>query len=342
MTPSNSVKPRILIVDDEHANIEVLIEALPGFALSFATDGARALELAIKHPFDLILLDVVMPGMSGLEVLRWLKSEPRTEHVPVIFVTSMSEFADEERGLEMGAVDYIAKPIRPALVRACVRTHIELKHQRDLLKECLPIDELTGIANRRRFDQELARAWGRAARRDTPLILMLVEIDHFDRYVEHFEQSPGDECLIRVAKALHTAICRGDDLAARYSDRQFALLIDGDNGAAQVRRVLEVVSALEIPHPRSDCSVFVSLSIGAIMVRPVARQRTVGNTANAEPAPAAVNAINSADAAMAMAASLLQAAQDGGRYRGEFLDAADGSRTTILPKDPQVTAETEG
>ncbi len=82
--------PRVLIVDDEHANIEVLIESLPGFSLSFATDGARALELAMKHSFDLILLDVVMPGMGGLEVLRWLKSEPRTSHIPVIFVTAMS------------------------------------------------------------------------------------------------------------------------------------------------------------------------------------------------------------------------------------------------------------
>lgn len=312
---------RVLLVDDEHINIQILSEALSGFDLSFATDGARALELAIQKPFDLILLDVVMPGIGGPEVLRWLKSEPRTEHIPVIFVTAMSEFEDEARGLALGAVDYITKPIRPAIVRARVRTHIELKRQRDLLTACLPLDPRTGIANRRHFEQELARAWRRSKRNGLPMTLMLVEIDYFDRYVENFGLSPGDECLTCIANALDESMRRSDDLAAYYGAEQFALLIEASDGANQIRRVLEVVRALEILHPRSECSVFVSISLGAV-------------TLNA-------NDDGSPTAALAQAESLLQSAKQAGRNRGAFHDLITDTRSTVLPGEPQVTLESE-
>ena len=111
-------KPKVLIIDDERANIQVLAAALPGMDLSFATTGPKALDLATANPPDLILLDVVMPDMDGFEILRWLKSEPRTQHVPVIFVSAMTDLETEERGFALGAVEYIVKPISPAIFLA--------------------------------------------------------------------------------------------------------------------------------------------------------------------------------------------------------------------------------
>ena len=132
-------KPVILIVDDEIVNIELMGSVLEeDYEILFARSGEQAIEIAQNASPDLILLDVVMPDMDGFEVLRWLKSEPRTRHVPVIFVTSMDESTDEERGFALGAVDYIVKPVSPAIVRARVRTHIELKRQRgDIIVEDL-------------------------------------------------------------------------------------------------------------------------------------------------------------------------------------------------------------
>ena len=126
----------ILIVDDNPQNLTVLGELLcERYKVRAANSGHRALELAAQQPLpDLVLLDVMMPGMSGYEVLEQLRADPRTRDIPVIFTTAMNAVEDEQRGLVLGAVDYITKPLRPAIVLARVHTHLELKHARDLLR----------------------------------------------------------------------------------------------------------------------------------------------------------------------------------------------------------------
>ncbi len=127
---TTSIKPLILIVDDNETNIDILVEVLGDtYELSVAMDGAKALELALSNPPDLILLDIMMPRMSGYEVCKRLKSEAKTTKIPVIFVTAMSEVDDETHGFEVGAVDYITKPISPAVVLARVETHLALADQ---------------------------------------------------------------------------------------------------------------------------------------------------------------------------------------------------------------------
>jgi len=128
--------PSLLIVDDNPENLTVLGELLRGhYKVRAANSGQRALQLAAQRPLpDLILLDVMMPGMSGYDVLSQLRANAETRDIPVIFVTAMNAVEDEERGLSLGAVDYIAKPLRPAIVLARVRTHIELKRARDRLQ----------------------------------------------------------------------------------------------------------------------------------------------------------------------------------------------------------------
>ena len=120
-------KPRILIVDDEPANLKVMREVLGNqYRMSFAKSGAVALALLEKEQPKLILLDIMMPDMNGFEVCEILKSTPALSHIPIIFVTALGDESDEFKGFELGAVDYITKPISPAIVRARVKTHLSL------------------------------------------------------------------------------------------------------------------------------------------------------------------------------------------------------------------------
>jgi putative two-component system response regulator len=130
-------KPTILVVDDVPENLAVLGDLLqPEYRVKAANNGLRALSLAVAEPQpDLVLLDVMMPDMDGYEVMRRLREDPATRTIPVIFVTALDMTQDEERGLLMGAVDYISKPLRPAIVLARVKTHLELKRARDQLED---------------------------------------------------------------------------------------------------------------------------------------------------------------------------------------------------------------
>lgn len=265
MNASAPSAQRVLIVDDEPANVHSLAAALgEGYDLRFAGDAARALELAASLAFDLILLDVVLPDMDGFEVLRRLKIDEATRGVPVIFVTSLAEVADAERGFALGAVDYVTKPVSVPLVRARVRTHIELKRQRDLLLQRALIDGLTGIANRRRFDDALERRFALALRQDAPLALMLIDVDHFKRFNDRYGHVAGDECLKRVAAFLHASFGDGDALAARIGGEEFAILLAPGELQAQALRLLAGVLALDIAHADSDAGTRVSVSAGAL------------------------------------------------------------------------------
>ena len=292
-------KRRVLIVDDEPANVRVLAEVLAGpYELSFATSGARALELAASTSPDLILLDVVMPGLDGYEVLRRLKMEVATAGIPVIFVTAMTDLDDETRGLELGAVDYITKPVSAPIVRARVRTHLELKAQRDLLERRAFLDGLTGIANRRRFDEELERRWRVAASRQQALTLLLLDVDHFKQFNDNYGHGAGDECLRRVASALDSCFDETVGLAARYGGEEFVALVVDGTGTEHARRVLEAVRALAIPHAHSSAGPHVSVSVGAVEIVP------------------AISA--SPRAAIEIADRLLYEAKQGGRNRVRF------------------------
>lgn len=256
---------RILIVDDEPANVRVLAETLRDrYALSFARRGAEALELVRRVGFDLILMDVMMPGMDGLDVLARLQENPATEEIPVIFVTAMDQLTDEARGLECGAVDYITKPINPAIVRARVRTHLELKRQRDLLANLANIDGLTGIANRRRFDRELDLRWTRQEAAREGIGLLMADIDHFKQYNDHYGHDRGDDCLRQVAGVLEST--GKDALVARYGGEEFALLCSPDYAKELAASCLAAVQDLEITHAQSGAGPVVTISIGGAVL----------------------------------------------------------------------------
>jgi len=158
-------RPRLLVVDDQRANIQALCQAFQAdHKLQMATSGEQALALCRSQPPDLILLDVVMPGMDGFEVCRQLKADDATQDIPVIFVTGLHDEEDETRGLDVGGADFISKPINPRIVRARVKTQLTMKRQSDLLRQWVYIDGLTGVCNRRCFDEHLQREWASAMR----------------------------------------------------------------------------------------------------------------------------------------------------------------------------------
>ena len=259
---------RLLLVDDHPPNVHLLAEALrERYELRVATSGAKALALAAEGGIDLVLLDVVMPDLDGFEVCRRLKADERTWAIPVIFVTSLGEVDDETRGFDAGGVDYITKPISPPVVRARVRTHLELKEARDLLEELASVDALTGIANRRRFDGTLDREWRRALRSGSSLTLAIADVDHFKAFNDRYGHARGDDCLRQVAQAAAAACGRPADLVARYGGEEFGLVLpDTDGAGARVllRAVLANVEELRVPHAASSCAPHVTLSVGSV------------------------------------------------------------------------------
>lgn len=193
-------RARILIVDDAPENIEFIAKTLADFYdVQFATSGAMALALASQDPPSLILLDVVMPGMDGYQVLKELRNISQCRDIPVIFITGHDDMENETRGLEAGAVDFISKPANSAVVRARVKTHLTLQAQSNQLRSMVFIDSLTGLANRRRFDECLALEWLHCQRYGWPLTLLFIDIDHFKLYNDHYGHVAGDACLAKVA-----------------------------------------------------------------------------------------------------------------------------------------------
>jgi diguanylate cyclase (GGDEF)-like protein len=262
-----SRRPRLLVVDDQAINVQTLYQAFSGDHQVFmATSGAQALTACIAKRPDLILLDVQMPGMDGYEVCRRLKAEEDTRDIPVIFVTAHNDEAAETLGLDVGAVDFISKPINPKIVRARVKTHLTLKAQSDLLRRMVYTDGLTGVHNRRHFDERLNVEWSRAMRSGAPLGVVMLDVDFFKRYNDHYGHQAGDDALRQVAGALKSALKRPADLVARYGGEEFVCLLpetDLDGAIALAQELRERVLSLGIEHANSSAHSHLSISVGA-------------------------------------------------------------------------------
>ena len=193
-------KPKLLLVDDQRVNILVLHELFREECEVFmATGGEQALQVCRTVLPDLILLDVYMEGLDGHEVCRRLKASPDTCDIPIIFVTAQGAEQDEVRGLELGAVDFIVKPINPVIVKARVNTHLTLKRQSDILRSFALLDGLTGVANRRKFDEELELNWRRSLREHTALSVIMIDVDYFKQFNDIYGHPAADTVLTKMA-----------------------------------------------------------------------------------------------------------------------------------------------
>jgi diguanylate cyclase (GGDEF)-like protein len=191
--------------------------------------------------------------------------------VPVIFITSQDREDDEVKALELGAVDFITKPINPIVTKARVRTQLTLKFQGDLLRASALLDGLTGVSNRRKFDKDLQADWRQCARDDAPLALLMVDVDLFKRFNDYYGHQAGDACLKSVAKALAESLRRPYDKIARYGGEEFACLLpktDLAGGCCIARRIIDRVRALGIEHLSSDVSTHVTISVGVAALQP--------------------------------------------------------------------------
>lgn len=265
-------KQTVLAIDDVPANLKLLGEILaPEYRFLVATSGAQGLEIATAKQPDLILLDVMMPEMDGYEVCTRLKANPLTQSIPVIFITALKEETDEEKGLEIGAIDYVTKPFSPSIVRIRVRNHLELKKYHDLLQSQAVTDGLTGIANRRQFDKWIDREWRLAIRRQTPISLILGDIDCFKLFNDFYGHPEGDECLKAVAKALTAGLRRPSELLARYGGEEFACILPETDLSGAVHfagNLLDQVRAIRMPHQKSVVTDIVTMSLGAATMSP--------------------------------------------------------------------------
>jgi len=284
-------KAVVLVVDDAPENIQTLAQALKSdYRIKVATDGRRCLELARQEPFpDVILLDVIMPDMNGYEVIRELKSKPDVADIPVIFVTGKNDAGDEEKGLALGAVDYIGKPFRPSIVQARVKTHVLLKQQRDQLAQLAMCDQLTGLYNRHFLIKAASQKVAYAKRHKEALSALIIDIDNFKRINDLHGHAKGDEVLTAIADCIQGAFRiedvlgrtvshqmgqsqdglldenTGPEVVARYGGEEFVVLMspcDVNEAARKAEALRQSVSDL---HPGQ---IDTTISIGVAELRP--------------------------------------------------------------------------
>ena len=265
-------RARVLIVDDQRLNVQLLTDILKEhYDLAIASDGERAIELCERRPPDLVLLDVQMPGLDGYEVCRRLKANPATREIPVIFVTARDSVEDQIKGLEAGAVDFITKPVHAPIVRARTRTHILLKQHADRLRELAHTDTLTGVANRRSFDERLKTEWRRSQRSRLPIALIMIDVDHFKQYNDTYGHQAGDRCLQQICAAMKNSLRRPADLLSRYGGEEFACLLPETPLGQAMRKAEELgesVQRLGIPHASSSAAPVVTISRGVAALIP--------------------------------------------------------------------------
>ena len=293
----------ILIVDDTPENLTVLRQMLTGrgYRVQPALNGELALRMIqrIETLPDLILLDIMMPGMDGYDVCRRLKIDDQTHEIPVIFISALHDPLDKVKAFQAGGVDYISKPFHVEEVLARVETHlalrmlqkrlqdqnfhlqqeiverkraeVELAQANKELQRLAMVDGLTHIANRRCFDECLKKEWKRSAREQTPLSLILCDIDYFKRYNDTYGHQAGDECLRQVADALKTSAKRPADLVARYGGEEFIVILPHTNpkGAQNVAGSIQnALRERQLPHAASQVNEYVTLSLGASSLIP--------------------------------------------------------------------------
>ncbi len=279
----------ILVVDDSEDTRLLLgrILARAGYSSVRLSGSALEAQAVLREsaadpdsPWaDAILLDVVMPDVDGISLCRALKADRRYEDVPILMMTAETDMALLEDAFAAGAHDFVRKPFGRVELLSRLRAAIRLKREMDIrkvrerqlaqaneaLERLSALDGLTGVPNRRTFDEHLAREWRRAAREKTALSLLLLDVDHFKLFNDHYGHQAGDDCLVAVAQAAAGCARRPADLVARYGGEEFGVILPATDeaGATSVAQAVnDRIRHLAIPHARSGANSVVTVSIG--------------------------------------------------------------------------------
>jgi two-component system cell cycle response regulator len=224
---------KILVVDDSRTQLDWLVQVLEreGYAVSGASDGREAIRKVRSDPPDLVLLDMILPDMDGLEVLRFVKARPEDQFIPVIILSVKSDLDSKVTGLRIGADDFLAKPFAEAEILARCAAMLRIKQLQERLREMQRkleeqsiTDSLTGLKNRRFFDERLQEEFKRAQRYGDYVSLIMIDLDHFKDVNDRFGHPAGD-MVLREAASLIRASIRDPDICARYGGEEFAVIL---------------------------------------------------------------------------------------------------------------------
>ena len=272
---------KILVIEDSKSSLKLLCDHIVRMGISPipAKTGAIGIDIFLKERPDLVLLDIVMPDLDGYEVARQIRQlEPPGDWTPIIFLSSLNKDKDIEMGIAAGGDDYLLKPISEIVLASKIRAMQRIIQMRQSLlvltrkldsanqelKRLTSLDGLTGIANRRHFDEVLAREWRRAMRQGDEMSILMCDVDFFKLYNDTYGHQDGDECLRQIAKALVDTMDRGGDLMARYGGEEFIAVLPGTtlSGASFVAsQMRQAVTKLAIEHSGSPYGI-VTASFG--------------------------------------------------------------------------------
>lgn len=278
---------KVLVIEDTVTSATVVCNWLTNVGLTafHASDGESGLEMFKRERPDLVLLDVVMPGMDGFEVARRIRQIEKDEWTPIIFLSARADERDLQRAIESGGDDYLIKPVSEIVLRAKINAMRRMAQMRDSLRKVKrklekanrelqrlsALDGLTGIANRRCFDETLLREWRRCSRSSLPLSLLVIDVDLFKQFNDHYGHQIGDECLKSVAHILEETTQRPDDMVSRYGGEEFAVILPetGPEGAVAVAEAMRAgVEKFRIDHACSSVAPMVTISIGVAIIVP--------------------------------------------------------------------------
>ena len=263
----------ILVVDDTKSMRALICSVIQGLGHVPipAENGEEALGLFVEHEIDLVVLDVEMPGINGFETCKMLRSL-KEDWIPVIYLSGTSSDEYIVKGLDAGGDVYVSKPVNPRVLESVIRAmgrigdmKKQLRNANRELEQMALYDGLTHILNRRGFNETLERYWKQAQREKSELSLILMDVDHFKLYNDHYGHLQGDDCLRSVAKSLSDQLLRPIDIAARYGGEEFAVLLPNTDAAGALRvasRQLEGIQGLKIEHAQSSAADVVTVSMG--------------------------------------------------------------------------------
>ena len=258
-------KNSLLIVDDETMNLKILTHILSSdYTIYTATNGESAIEKAKENMPDLILLDIIMPGIDGYQTLTELKKCEEIKKIPVIFITGLTSEKDEEKGLTLDAADYITKPFSATIVKLRVRNQIQIVNQFRTIQHLSMIDQLTNLPNRRSLDERLNLEWNLAIRERTSISILMADVDKFKNFNDTYGHQQGDVVLQTVAKILSNSSKRPSDFATRWGGEEFMVLLPNTplEGATEIAEKIRSNVESEIIPCGDGSNARLTISIG--------------------------------------------------------------------------------